>query len=216
VTAIPVLASLGGVVFPGMRCGFLLATDPAMAAVRAVVGGSDQGRIAVFAARVADPRSHEDLYPVGTVAQITAVTKSACCGRWVAILRGRERIRSVEYVRWEPFREARVTRLADPPQDAPLEEALASAIRRTVTELTARRPRCLHAARARAAVLASGSACDLPGAVAGLFVHLPVADRQALLEAEPLGARLEAVLDRLHALLESAERDPAHARRLYD
>jgi len=82
-----------------MRCGILLATSHAMAAVRAVLEGASRGRIAVFAARNCDPQSPDELYSVGTIAQIFSLTKCRCCGRWVANLRGAARVRSLDQLR---------------------------------------------------------------------------------------------------------------------
>jgi len=194
VRTIPVLGAVRAVLFPGMRCGILLATAHAMAAVRAVIEGASDGQIAVFATRTSDPREPDDLYSIGTIAQVVRLTKCRCCGRWVANLRGAGRARSLEYVRWEPFREAQV-------------EALALAVRRAVMHLHGRRPRCQHANRARAAVHGSKAPSQLAGAVADLLVHLPIEEHQRLLEAEPLTTQLGEILVHLRALLAQVEGD---------
>ena len=206
-STIPVLGAMGAVLFPGMRCGILLASGHAMAAVRAVLEGPPKGRIAVFATRSSNPRARDDLYSVGTIAQIVSLTKRRCCGRWVANLRGAERARSLEYVRWEPFREAHVEQLVESADEPLVVEALASAVRRAVIQLHDRKPRCLHASRARAAVLASHKASELAGAVSDLLVHLPIEDHQRLLEAEPLAAQLGEVLAHVRGLLVQVEGD---------
>jgi ATP-dependent Lon protease len=207
VRTIPVLGTMGAVVFPGMRCGVLLATAHAMAAVRAGLEGPSKGQIAVFATRTSDPRERDDLYLIGTIAQIVSLTKHRCCGRWVANLRGVGRARSLEYVRWEPFREAHVERFAESAGQPLVVDALASAVRRAVTQLHDRSPRCQHSSRARAAVQASDSASELAGAVADLLRHLPVEEHQKLLEAESLTTQLGEVLAHLHALLARVKAD---------
>jgi Lon protease-like protein len=191
-----------------MRCGVLLATAHARAAVRAVLEGRPStGQIAVFATRTSDPRERDDLYSIGTIAQIVSLTKRRCCGRWVANVRGVQRARSLECVRREPFREANVEPLAESVGQPLVVEALASAVRRAVTQLHARRPRCQHASRARAAMQASHPAPELAGAVVDLLMQLPIAEHQRLLEAEPLAAQLEEVLAHLHSLLARVEGD---------
>lgn len=207
-STIPVLGAMGAVLFPGMRCGILLASGPALAAVRAVLEGPPKGGIAVFATRAANPRGREDLYSVGTIAQIVGLTKRRCCGRWVVNLRGAGRARALEYVRWEPFREADVEPLVESAEEPLIVDALASAVRRAVTQLHDRKPRCLHAMRAHEAVLASSRASDLAGAVSDLLVHLPLQENQRLLEAEPLTAQLGEVLAHVRALLAPLEGTP--------
>jgi ATP-dependent Lon protease len=207
VRTIPVLGAVRAVLFPGMRCGILLATAYAMAAVRAVIEGASDGQIAVFATRTSDPREPDDLYSIGTIAQVVSLTKCRCCGRWVANLRGAGRARSLEYVRWEPFREAQVEELAEAAGQPLIDEALALAVRRAVMHLHGRRPRCQHANRARAAVHGSKAPSQLAGAVADLLVHLPIEEHQRLLEAEPLTTQLGEILVHLRALLAQVEGD---------
>ncbi|MGD0674538.1 MAG: LON peptidase substrate-binding domain-containing protein [Polyangiaceae bacterium] len=204
-STIPVLGAMGAVLFPGMRCGILLATPQAKAAVRAVIEGPRPKQIAVFATRTPEPRDRDDLYSVGTFAQVVSLTRRRCCGRWVANLRGAGRARSIEYVQWEPFRTAEVEPLAESTGQSLVVEALGSAIRRAVTQLHERKPGCRHASGAWSALKAPIAACELAGAAAGLLRHLPVEEHQRLLEAEPLATQLEGVLAHLHGLLAQAE-----------
>ena len=204
-STIPVLGAFGAVVFPGMSCRILLTSEPALAAVRAVVEKPGGREIAVFATRTPNPQDDTDLYAVGTVAGLVRARHCPCCGRWVVHLRGRNRARALEYVRWEPFREARVESLVERSAEGPLVTALALAVRKATKELHMRRPQCLHAVQAGAALRASRGADELPGAVSELFAHLPLAERQALLEAEPLSKQLEQVLLVLHRLLAKSD-----------
>jgi ATP-dependent Lon protease len=200
---------MGAVLFPGMRCRILLATNHAMAAVRAVLEGSERRQIAVFASRTPDPRQPDELYSIGTVAQLVALTKRRCCGRLVANLKGMDRARAIEYTRWEPFREATIERLAESAEPAAVVDALASAVRRAVTQLHDAKPLCQHARRARAAVQGSRGASELAGAIADLLSHLPVEEHQRLLEAEPLAMQLGDLLAHLRTLLAEGEANRA-------
>lgn len=148
------------------------------------------------------PRDSErdHLYSVGSTARIVDLNWCPCCHRWVVHLRGVMRVRSVEYVRWQPFWEARVELLTESSTQGSHIDAVAAAVRRAVVELSVRKPRCRYACRTLPDVEASDLANDLPGAVANLLIHLKVAKRQALLEMEPLRARLEAALAELHRL----------------
>jgi len=213
---LPVLGIRGEVLFPGMRARILLSTAHAQAAVRASLERGYGGRVGVFATLAAgsgDPEP-EDLHKVGTVGRLCCLKRCMRCGRWVAQLRGISRIRTSEYVRSEPFREAQVELLTEMTCETALLQALATELHRAVVRMHTCRPLCEHAGRARAA-LHTSLPDELPGGVADLLAHLPVSDRQTLLEVEPLTARLEGVLAHVHGLLANVLRNHPGPRELH-
>jgi Lon protease-like protein len=183
-----------------MRCEIMLATPRALAAVQSAVEAEQGPHIAVFATRGASPADREDFYSIGTLARIVNLGMRSCCHRWVTQVIGQQRVRSLEYVRCDPFREARVEPLVESVGEPLLVEGLSLAVRRAILNLQARRPRCNRTRRARAAVERAATMKDMAAAVADLLVELPVEQRQALLEAEPLNAQLQLMLAHLHGL----------------
>lgn len=201
--SLPAFSLSRAVLFPGMRCAVLLATGRACAALHASMAREQQRTVAVFAARTPGTNDPEpaNLYRVGTAARVLSLSHRPCCGRWLAELEGVTRVRSVEYIRLEPFREVLSEPISDPPEALPVLDALASQLRTTVLRTNALFPRCAHATQAVARVRDVRRLEDLPGAVYDLLLHLGVADRQRLLETEPLSARLEATYREIHARL---------------
>ncbi len=198
---LPVLSMVRTVLFPGMRCAIVLATDRARAALEATVSNNQPRAVAIFATRAGETINPEprDLYEIGAAARVHRRVRLRCCGRWIAELEGIARVRSVDYVRAEPFREAQCEPIPDPSEESSLLVGLATAIRNAATEMHEALPRCEHVRRALAATHLVRGPQDFPGAVYELLLHLGVEDRQRLLETEPLSARLEATLREIHA-----------------
>ncbi len=212
---LPVLNMLRTVLFPGMHCATLLATSRAVAALQASVAHQEQPAVAVFAVRAGATSNPEamDLYDIGSAARVMSLSRRRCCGRWVAELEAAVRVRSLGYVREDPFREVRFERVLDPPEERSVLDAVTSAIRSAVIEMNELFPRCMHTQRALHTVGDARLPEDFPGAVYDLLLHLRVPDRQRLLEVEPLSARLEASLAEIQArlALHKAARKSRHA-----
>ena len=198
---LPVLSMVRTVLFPGMRCAILLATDRARAALQASVAHKHPSTVAVFATRESAALDPEpaDLYEVGAAARVMRLSRRRCCGRWVAELEGLGRVRSLDYVRADPFREAQCEPVPDPSEDPSLLVALAAAIRNAAIQVHESLPHCQHVRRALASAEGARGPEDFPGAVYDLLLHLGVSERQRLLEMEPLSVRLEATLREIYA-----------------
>jgi ATP-dependent Lon protease len=212
--AVPVLSVLRMVMFPGMRCSVLLRNARAIAALKAAVDGEQL--VGVFASRVRTTRDPEpkDLYEIGTVARVRALTLRSCCGQWVTELEGLARARTMGYVRTQPFREAHVEPIPEQRDDAlvPLIEAIRGVAIRMIDLF----PSCEHVGRTVASVVATTRLPEeVPGAVADLLQHLPVDERQRLLETEPLRVRLEVVLHIISTRLAQFEKDRASHQLLH-
>jgi ATP-dependent Lon protease len=200
---LPALSLLRTVFFPGMRCPVLLQGERACAALRVALEGTPGRAVAVFTAQPgarldAEP---EQLFGVGTIARVSEAFRRPCCGRWSAVFQGLARVRAIAYVRVEPFREVRWELLEDAGEDPSLVRGRASAIGEVARDLNRLFPRCEHTQRAVAQVRDAGAPDELPGAVIDLLGHLPIEERQRLLETEPLSARLEATLELLRRRL---------------
>lgn len=201
VAELPVLGSAQLVMFPGMRCAVHLHHGRAARAVEAAISGG--GVVGVFAAR-----APEALHDVGTAARVVNYGMRSCCGRPVADLQGMGRVRLVEWARLEPHRVASCVAAPDP-AEAPAElEAVALAIAGSVRTIRAAFPRCQHVGQVAERLAAGVAPAELAGVVAPLLGHLSVAERQRLLELEPLSARLGAALEALVARLHRASASP--------
>ena len=80
-------------------------------------------------------------------------------------------------------------------------EALTSAINEVVLRANHLFPSCAHIHRAVTRLREGPLPTENTGAVCDLLFHLSVANRQRLLETEPLSARLAGTLDSLHSRL---------------
>jgi ATP-dependent Lon protease len=206
---LPAVSLLRTVFFPGMRCPVLLQGERACAALRAALEGTPGRAVAVFAAQ---PGAGPDAGPeqfcrIGTIARVNEPSRRPCCGRWTAVFEGLARVRSIAYVRAEPFREVRWELLEEAAEDTSLLHGMVAAIGEAARELNRIFPNCEHTLRAVARLRDLGSPDELPGAVIDLLQHLPTPERQRLLETDPLSARLEATIILLRRrLAESHER----------
>ena len=199
---LPVLGIAHAVLFPGMRCSVALVNARARAAVDEALE-SASAEFAVVAARPGsflDPDPHE-LFDVGTLAAIHAVVHRPCCGRLVADIETRERVRVVAWTRDVPFREASCEVLVDPDEDRVQLRQLAQAIVDATRQLHSLFPTCRHTLRSVAAARAAQGPEAFPGVVSELLQHIPLPELQALLERSPLSARLEATLAELRTRL---------------
>lgn len=190
---LPTLVTKNVVLFPAMRCVVHLGNARAFSAIEAALRRPG-GQVAVLACSAEPPF---DACSIGTVARILNFGRQSCCQRWVADLEGQARVRVDSWLPEKPFREARCTRLVNSVTDPSLHE-LVSAIHAEARRLRDLFPACVHARRAVERLTKRGGPGHLPGAVGDLLLHLSMAERQRLLELEPLGARLEATLASLH------------------
>lgn len=196
---VPAFSSVRLVMFPGASCSILVQGGRAWRALDAVRELSNP-IVALFAARNGpnpDPDADE-LYEVGTLARVLNFSQRPCCGKWVAELEGLARVHSCSYVRDEPYREVRVGYLCDPSEDSPLLRQLALAVEHAAMKFRSRYPECHHTVNAIRRLQEVSDPADVPGAVAELLLHIPVCERQKILEMTSVAARLEAVLVHLH------------------
>lgn len=211
---VPALSLGRTVLFPGMRSGAVLQGARAWAALEAAVERT-RALLAVFAARVgsrpgacspADSQA-DPFFDLGTLARVTGVVQSSApCQHWIAEFEGLARVRCLSEVRREPFWEVRIATLRDPDEDPRKIRSVVEAIREAAQEANELFPCCWHTLRAMERLDEVRDPALIPGAVIDLLLALAPQERQRLLETEPLGARLEAVLFQIHRRL--AERRP--------
>ena len=168
----------------------------------------DQRLVALFAASDLE-RDPNELHAVGTLTRVHAFSKRPCCGKWVAKLEGLVRVRTSNYLREVPYREARVEYVLDSLEDSTLQQSLVLAVEQAVLRFRSLYPECHHTANAIGRLRAISEPSDVPGAVADLLLCVPVRERQQLLEMTSVTARLETILGHLHAFLASAGPTPA-------
>lgn len=149
---------------------------------------------AVFAARE-EPGG--DLYEIGTIGRVAEFGERSCCGHPLAVIEGLARTRSTRIQHHPEFSEASCEAIEDAPESPAHLQALVLGVAEVVHEFHQRFPRCHHAERAASRLREGARAADVPGAVQDLLLSIPVVDRQRVLEATPLSARLEATLELL-------------------
>jgi Lon protease-like protein len=211
---LPALTLVQGVLFPGARRCVRLETLAAFGAVREATRSWGERSLAVFTScgRSGDPAGALDTYDVGTVAEVLSLERLSHCQRWVAEIRGTDRLRVHEHLRWHPFRIARIGRLIEPAED-PLELAgLLTALRDNVRRLAQLHP---EETEGRHAHLLLANTTDPTQAVARameLLGDVPIDEQQRALELPTIGDRLAFAIERTHACL--SRRMPTRLRLL--
>lgn len=193
---LPTLTLYQTVLFPGMRCRVELATVRAYGAVVEATRSLGEKAVAVFAARGAPSRDPglDQLFDVGSVAQVISLRRLPCCHRFIAELEAVARIRSEAHLREQPFRVARVQRLAETDNDRVLVEAMTSAVRAGARRIASRTPGCDNVRRALWRLHEIADPGRIPGAAMDLFPDLPLPEQQRALELDSLVERLDFVL----------------------
>jgi ATP-dependent Lon protease len=197
---VPVLGAGRLVLLPGMRCQVHLRNTPSQKAL--VIAAERASDIALFASRFEAElgRGVGHFHGVGTLARVVDIGRSRCCDRPAAELEGVARVSVDEWLRLDPFREARCS-LLDPPRSDAGAPRLAFEIAALAQRLRTRFAHCVHTSEAAGRVASASTPEAILGAVGGLLLHLPTLERQQLLESDSLAASLEHVLVALHERL---------------
>ncbi len=190
--ALPVLPLRASVVFPGAVAPVTIGRPRV---VRLVDDAMRSNRLVALTAQrspeIDDPTS-DDLYPVGTAASIVELVRLPEGGVRV-LLQGRERVRLGAAVATEPYLVARIE--AHPERPSPIVEV--EGLRRAVLDLV-RRLVPLLGLPADLAVAAEGLTDPRELAyVAASVTPLDTETRQAILELDPLQAKLERLVQAL-------------------
>lgn len=206
---VPAFSGVQLVLFPGAACSILVHSLRAWHALKVAQQRTDP-LVALFASRTwPDPDIEtDDLYEIGTLARIQDFSERPCCGWWIAELEGLVRVRARRYLRDLPYREAQLRYLSDPPEDQAIVRPLSAAIGQAASAFGRRHPECRHVSHAIRRLQAEIDPAEVPGAVAELLLHLPVRERQEILEMESIVARLQAVLFHLQAHLTATSGPP--------
>lgn len=201
VAQVPVLTPGSLVLFPAMRCLVHLTSIEALAAVRAASEPIGGGWIAIFAARPDIGHNR-----VGTLARVEEPSKVGCCDRWTVSVDGLQRVQARAFLPGGAFLQVRCEPLPEVPEDPLRFLCLADAITEAVRQMAGLFPRCRHTTTTLARVRDGVRPSDLPGVVQDLLLALPIDDRQALLETDPLSTRLDRTLGALHGLIAESRR----------
>ncbi len=179
------------VLFPGMVVPIVIGRPTSIAAAQeAARSEAPVGVVLQRSANVDDPGS-EDLYRVGTIANILRYL-TAPDGSHHVVCQGVQRFRVVDFLEGKPFLVARVEPISDPETATTAIEARAHQLRERAEEALRLLPQVqAEVIRAVQTVTAPGMLADL---IAGLM-DLQPAERQAILETFDVGARLDAVID---------------------
>lgn len=195
---LPVLGAIRMVVYPAMQCSISLPSPVHQNALRErLARATAPTMFAVFAANAgATPEAPSELlYRIGTRAKVLDLVQHRGCGRWFVELVGVAPLYCFDLTNeTPPFLSARCKSVHDA-AGSPLElDALTQAIRHVAQQLVARHPQCGHARRALELALKAKNPADFPGVVNDLLLHLPLGERQQLLEMRRQDERLTATL----------------------
>ena len=199
---LPILALRNTVLFPGVVLPITLGRDSSL---RLVKEASEQDRlIGVVAQRAAgeEQPGPEDLYDVGTVAEILKLVKMPDGSKSI-IIQGKRRVRVLEYVETEPYFRARVEPIAEPADEGALElEALTRSIKELAVQIVHRAP---HLPSEAAEAIENIDSPDFLVHFIASNLQDEVAGKQTILGTLSLVARAELVLEKLQEELQVVE-----------
>jgi ATP-dependent Lon protease len=181
------------VLFPGMIVPISVGRDSSIAAAQQAVKTERPVGIVLQRNAEADTPGPGDLCQVGTIAHILRYITTPDGGHHM-ICRGAQRFRVVEVLEGYPFLVARVTPIEEPDATGKEIEARFLQLRERAIEALGLLPEAPQELVANVKTIAS------PGALADLvagFMDAKSAEKQAVLEAVDLNARLDAVLGML-------------------
>jgi ATP-dependent Lon protease len=193
------------VVFPGAVTQVALGRDISIAAAREAVASERPLGILLQTDPSVDTPAPEDLYRTGTVVSVVRLL-TAPNGMHYLICQGEQRFSVVDFVPDLPFLAVRFESVVETVRETPETEALTENLHKLMQEALQFLPQAPPELATSLRTLESPSA--LADLVAGLFDFKP-AEKQTLLEAFDLEARLRKLLDlmshRIHVLKLSHE-----------
>ncbi len=181
------------VLFPGMIVPISVGRDSSIAAAQQAVKTERPVGIVLQRNAETDNPGPGDLYQVGTIAHILRYITTPDGGHHM-ICRGAQRFRVAEVLEGYPFLVVRVTPIEEPDATGKEIEARFLQLRERAIEALGLLP------EAPQELVANVKTIALPGALADLvagFMDAKSAEKQAVLEAVDLNARLDAVLGML-------------------
>jgi len=196
--AIVIVPVRGMVLFPGMILPVTIGREMSIAAAQAAVKAERPIGLLLQKDPKVDLPTPEDLYQVGTIAQILRYVTTAD-GTHHMVCQGEARFRIVEFLPGHPYLAARVERLTAEEDKSPEIEARLLQLRErsiAALQLLPQTPQELVQA-----VQQFGSAGGLADLVAG-FLDIEVAEKQAVLEIVDVPARVDRVLELLSRRIE--------------
>ncbi|PQJ36175.1 endopeptidase La [Salinibacter sp. 10B] len=199
---LPILALRNTVLFPGVVLPITLGRDSSLQLIK---DASDADRlIGVVAQRSAQQESPtpEDLYDIGTVAEILKLIKMPDGSRSI-IIQGKRRIRITEYVETEPYFRARVEPVVEPEPDENLEmEAHTRSIKELAVQIVREAP---HLPSEAAEAIENIESADFLIHFIASNLQEEVKGKQEILATIPLMERAELVLQKLQEELQVME-----------
>ncbi len=191
---LPILALRNTVLFPGVVLPITLGRDSSLQLVKEA---SEADRlIGVVAQRSAQDENPapEDLYDVGTVAEILKLIKMPDGSRSI-IIQGKRRIRVTEYVETEPYFRARVEPIEEPEETEDLElEAHTRSIKELAVQIVRQAP---HLPSEAAEAIENIESPDFLIHFIASNLQEEVKGKQKILATLPLMERADLVLQKL-------------------
>src|SRR4029077_19914262 len=187
---IPILPVRSAVLFPATVLPLDAAAPKAAAAVQFAVRTQNPIGVLLQSDPEAETPGATQLAEVGTVAQVLRYI-AAPDGRNHLICRGEQRFRIVEFVEGFPFLVARIERIAEPQATGPDVEARVLKLKERALEALRLIPAAPEGLRAAVAGISE------PGQLADVlasFMDIKVSEKQRILEAVDVVARLDQVL----------------------
>jgi ATP-dependent Lon protease len=189
--ALPILPLRDAVLFPVTVVPLSVGQPRSVTLVDEVMRGNRLLALVAQREAQAEPAMPADLYEVGTAALIHQLMR-APDGSVRLMVQGLERVRVVDWVKTEPYLIARIAAAPEMAVDAPEVDGLRRAVIDLVGRLVAASPE-LPDEVAAAALNVTDSRHLLY--FVGSVVPLDVATRQALLEQDPIPAKLRRLVD---------------------
>jgi ATP-dependent Lon protease len=181
------------VLFPGMVVPIVIGRPASIAAAQEAARGEVPLGVILQRNPATNDPGPEDLYTVGTVANILRYL-TAADGSHHVVCQGVQRFRIRENLEGKPYLLARVEKFEDPEQVSTESEARALQLRERAEEVLRLLPNVpVEVLQAVQTIPQPGMLADL---VAGL-IDLPPAERQKLLETIDLNARLDKLIELL-------------------
>ena len=199
---LPILALRNTVLFPGVVLPITLGRD---ASLQLVKEASEQDRLIGVVAqrnREQEAPAPEDLYDIGTVAEILKLIKMPDGSKSI-IIQGKRRIRITEYVETEPYFRAKVEPIVEPTAEENLElEAVTRSIKELATQIVRQAP---HLPSEAADAIENIESPDFLVHFIASNLQDSVDGKQDILATIPLMARAELILKKLEEELQVME-----------
>jgi ATP-dependent Lon protease len=198
--ALIIVAVRALVLLPGMVLPIVAGRSRSVRGIHAAVQSEKPVGVLLQKDAEEDEPTPDGLHRIGTVAHILRYL-TAPDGTHHVIVQGRARFRVIEFLRTDPFLVARVERMEEPGEEELPPEVQARFLNLKqkaleAVELLPQKPEDLDAA------IANVSSPTMLTSLIATFLDIPPEEKQAILEADGIGARIDLVAEKLGKLVQ--------------